>query len=184
MVALPLPTRLRVLCAAAVVAMLVPPANSGTASARPVWPAGPAIVQAEQSWGYPLAGSPEVLRPFDGPAQPWEPGHRGVDFAAVVGQEVIAPREGVVSFSGPVAGRVVLTITHPDGLRSSFEALSDPVPRGTVVARGDVVARVATPHAGHCSSCLHWGVRRGETYIDPLSLLRRRFAVLLPWPEE
>ncbi|MFD2025564.1 peptidoglycan DD-metalloendopeptidase family protein [Promicromonospora aerolata] len=36
--------------------------------------------------------------------------------------------------------------------------------------------------ASHCAprSCLHWGVRRGERYIDPLSLLYRPPIVLLP----
>ena len=31
-------------------------------------------------------------------------------------------------------------------------------------------------------TCLHWGARRGDTYLDPLSLLRPLGPVrLLPW---
>ena len=63
-----------------------------------------------------------------------------------------------------------------------------PSRRGAAVSRGRVLGRLLGGHAG-CPwpACLHWGLRRGETYLDPLSLLRRGPVRLLPlhgepWP--
>lgn len=128
-----------------------------------------------------------VERVFDPPEEEWGAGHRGVDLMAPPGSRVLSPGPGVVTFVGQVARRGVLVVTHPDGLRSSLEPVAASVPVGTAVAAGAPVGVVegrpgdgAT--AGHCAprSCVHWGVRRGERYIDPLSLLDRPPIVLLP----
>lgn len=130
------------------------------------------------SWSRPHGGT--VLAPFDPPAHDWLAGHRGVDLEAPVGAVVRSPADGVVTFSGPVAGRGVLVVTHGGGLRTSFEPVDATVPRGTRVRAGTPVATLAAT-AGHCAptSCLHWGVRAGETYIDPLALLERPRIILL-----
>ena len=126
----------------------------------------------------PTVGS--VLRLFDPPAHRWSPGHRGVDLACDDGI-VGAPGGGVISFSGTVVDRGVVTITHADGLRTSLEPVADAPPAGTTVRAGDPVGVVES--VGHCRrACVHWGVRRGETYLDPLSLLGREPVVLLPVP--
>lgn len=126
----------------------------------------------------PVAGP--VARFFDPPPVRWAAGHRGVDLLAEAGATVLAPGPGTVVFSGVVVDRAVLTIRHPDGLRSSLEPLSEPVAQGAVVAAGDAVGRVAAPPA-HCApaACLHWGVRGGDAYVDPLGLLAPA-PVLLP----
>ncbi|WP_061960439.1 M23 family metallopeptidase [Demequina flava] len=106
------------------------------------------------------------------PAQPWHPGHRGVDVALEPGGGILAPRGGVVSFVGVVVDRPVMTITHDNGLRSSFEPVTATVAVGDTVLVGEDVATLATdPH--HCAetSCVHWGVRRGDAYVNPLDLL-------------
>jgi murein DD-endopeptidase MepM/ murein hydrolase activator NlpD len=124
------------------------------------------------------------VRPFDPPARPWLSGHRGVDLAAGPGAGVVAPQAGTVSFSGWVVDRPVVTIDHGGGLRSSFEPVEGSVPVGSVVATGATVGVLATAAAAHCerSPCLHWGVRRGEEYVDPVSFIEdRRPSVLLPW---
>jgi murein DD-endopeptidase MepM/ murein hydrolase activator NlpD len=134
-------------------------------------------------WAWPLDPRPEVMRRFDRPDQPWLPGHRGVDLAAAVGQSVLAPTDGRVTWTGVIAGRSVVVVSHQGGLRSTFEPVVATVPVGTAVARGqDVGAMAATP--GHCAprTCLHWGVLRGETYLDPLALVGRAEVVLLPVP--
>jgi murein DD-endopeptidase MepM/ murein hydrolase activator NlpD len=54
---------------------------------------------------------------------------------------------------------------------------------GTPVAKGDVIGTVA---AGHCAEipCIHWGVRRGEDYLNPLSFVTDlRPSILLPLAE-
>jgi murein DD-endopeptidase MepM/ murein hydrolase activator NlpD len=98
-----------------------------------------------------------------------------------VDQAVLAPADGRVSFAGTIAGRGVVVVAHEGGLRSTFEPVQGQAEVGTAVRRGEVVAVLADT-LGHCepSTCLHWGVLRGETYLDPLSFLTRRPIVLLP----
>ena len=133
------------------------------------------------AWDWPLAPSPAVVRAFDPPDKPWMSGHRGVDLqAAADGAPVAAPESGTVSFVGVVVDRPVITIDHGNGLRSSFEPVESGLSTGAAVSRGDVIGTVAT---GHCASlpCVHWGVRRGEEYINPLSLVTDlRPSILLP----
>ncbi|HRW19530.1 MAG TPA: M23 family metallopeptidase [Dermatophilaceae bacterium] len=131
-------------------------------------------------WSWPVTPPPSVVHPFDPPAQPWGSGHRGVDLAAPAGTVVRTPTDGVVTFAGVIAGRAVLVVGHPGGLRSTFEPVHTTVPVGAALARGDPVG-VLTETPGHCvpATCLHWGVLRGETYLDPLALLAGR-VVLLP----
>lgn len=132
-------------------------------------------------WAWPLAPNPAVLQRFVPPEHPWSPGHRGVDLAAVVGQSVLAPEAGVVTFSGSIAGRGVLVVAHSGGLRSTFEPVEGSLPAASPVERGQPVATVsATP--GHCvpATCLHWGVLRSETYLDPLAMVGLLRVVLLP----
>jgi murein DD-endopeptidase MepM/ murein hydrolase activator NlpD len=134
-------------------------------------------------WTWPLSPEPEVVRRFDRPDQPWLPGHRGVDLAATVDQAVLAPTDGHISWTGVIAGRSVVVVTHPGGLRSTFEPVTATSAVGTVVARGGPVGTV-TSTPGHCAprTCVHWGVIRGETYLDPLSLVGRSRVILLPLP--
>jgi murein DD-endopeptidase MepM/ murein hydrolase activator NlpD len=123
----------------------------------------------------------EVVRHFDPPPQNWLPGHRGVKFAGALGQTVFAPADGVVTFSGLVAGKPVVTISHPDGLRSSFEPLVAQVEVGESVVAGQVIGTIGLMPAetganasgcpGGNGTCIHWGVRRDDLYLDPLWLL-------------
>lgn len=126
---------------------------------------------------------PPVVRGWEPPASPYGPGHRGVDLAAAPGTPVRAAAAGRVTFAGPVAGRGVLTITHPSPgppLRTSYEPVRPLVRAGAEVAEGEVVA-VLTGARPHCApTCLHWSLRRGDTYLNPLALLPRRPSRLLP----
>lgn len=153
-------------------------AGTSTAVAEPP-PPEPAAPR-ETSYRPPL-GAGTLVEPFRRPAAPWGPGHRGVDLAAVAGTPVLAPADGVVTFAGTVVDRGVLTITHPDGLRSSLEPVIPGLGPGTRVTAGDEVAVVGT--GGHCgrvrTGCLHWGVRRSEVYLDPLALLAAAEPVVL-----
>ena len=145
-------------------------------------PADPPLAEAPAVGTAPVYRPPvdgPVLRLFDRPARRWDRGHRGVDLAAV-DADVRAPAEGIVTFSGVVVDRGVVTVTHPDGLRSSLEPVDDGPPVGTVVALGDPLGHVGA--GAHCpgQSCVHWGVRRGAEYLDPLDLLGEATIVLLP----
>jgi len=133
------------------------------------------------TWGWPLDPEPAVVAPFRAPPTPWSAGHRGVDLAAAVGQPVLSAGGGRVTFAGPVAGRGVVVVTHSGGVRTSYEPVGNRLAVGSAVARGDRIG-VVTPTPGHCApaTCLHWGVRIGIRYVDPLDLVGRGPPVLLP----
>ncbi len=130
---------------------------------------------------WPLAGPPRVVRAFDPPPQRWAAGHRGVDLLARDGAVVRAAGAGSVTFAGPLAGRGVVVVTHGDGTRTTYEPVTATVTRGDRVRAGDALGRL-TAAGGHCLplACLHWGRRRGDVYLDPMLLLRRGPARLLP----
>lgn len=146
---------------------------------------------AERDGGpvWPVAGRPAVLRGWEPPAGPYGPGHRGVDLGARPGSEVLAAATGRVSFAGRVAGRGVLVIelagSGAPPLRTTYEPVRALVAKGDDVVAGRPVGMLeAGPF--HCAAgCLHWGLRRGDAYLDPLSLLppallRRGPSRLLP----
>ena len=155
-----------------------PPSADRAVEVSPV--SAPAAVRGR--WGWPLQPVPAVARPFEAPPSPWAAGHRGVDLRASPGQPVLAAAAGVVTFSGVVVDRGVLVVTHPGGLRTSYEPVQALVPVGERVSAGQRVALLG-PEPGHCApgTCLHWGLRHGDTYLDPLTMLRRADPpVLLP----
>jgi murein DD-endopeptidase MepM/ murein hydrolase activator NlpD len=151
--------------------------------ARAAWPqegADGADVPRDR-WTWPLLPRPPVIATFDPPEVRWGAGHRGVDLGATVGQEVLAPTAGVVTFRGVVVDRGVLVIETVGGLRTTFEPVDSSLTVGTAVTQGQAVASVAAA-PGHCApaTCLHWGVLDGERYLDPLALVGAVRVVLLP----
>lgn len=159
-------------------------AGRGLASARPVsvLVAGPVVAPAG-AFGWPLAGLPGLARPFEPPEHPYGPGHRGVDLRGSPGQPVLAAGDGTVAFAGMVAGRPVISVDHPNGLRTTYEPVAAVVSAGELVRRGDVLGTLQAGHDGcPAAACLHWGVRRGDEYLDPLRLLALGRVRLLPMP--
>ncbi|MGW6499168.1 peptidoglycan DD-metalloendopeptidase family protein [Nonomuraea angiospora] len=147
-------------------------------------PAPPARA-SPSTWRWPLDGHPRVLRRFTPPPEPWLAGHRGIDLAAPPSTPVLAAGPGTVRFAGPVAGKGVVTVEHESGLRTTYLPVKASVRRGQPVAPGSTLGFVeASP--GHCpESCLHWGLRRGTHYLDPLLLLGQATIRLLPfWHED
>jgi murein DD-endopeptidase MepM/ murein hydrolase activator NlpD len=154
------------------------------AHAAPSARAGPVAVAAAPTllWNWPLPGTLAVTRPFDPPPEPWAAGHRGVDLAGLPGDLVMAAGDGVVVFAGLVAGRPVVSIEHPGGLRTTYEPVQPSVGAGQAVVRGSPIGALVAGHAGcPVEACLHWGLRLGETYLDPLRLLQPPEVRLLPW---
>jgi murein DD-endopeptidase MepM/ murein hydrolase activator NlpD len=145
----------------------------------PLLAAGPAAGAA--GWRWPLDPPVAVVAVFTAPAGPFAPGHRGVDLGGRVGDPVRSAAAGVVAFAGRVAGRGVVSVDHPGGLRTSYEPVTATVARGDQVGAGAVLGRLEAA-ASHCppAACLHWGLRRGGTYLDPRSLLGAGRVRLLP----
>ena len=163
-----------VLALPVLVALLSP--VTAAADPPPRSPVAPAAL-----WVLPLAGRPSVGRAFEPPPHTYAAGHRGVDLVAAEGAPVLAAGDGVVVFAGMVAGRPVVSVDHAGGLRTTYEPVTPSVGAGTPVARGSPVGRLAAGHAGcPAAACLHWGLRRGEIYLDPLGLLRPLRVRLLP----
>jgi murein DD-endopeptidase MepM/ murein hydrolase activator NlpD len=131
----------------------------------------PLTAAVEPAGAWPLEPRPDVVRGFDPPDVPWGAGHRGVDLAGHVGQPVRAALPGIVSFSGRVAGRGVVVVDH-GATRTTYEPVTASVRRGAEVGRGQVIGSLAW-FGTHClpAACLHWGLRAGDTYLDPLQLV-------------
>jgi murein DD-endopeptidase MepM/ murein hydrolase activator NlpD len=152
--------------ALAVLGVLVAGAGSADALARTSGPVAAAV-----RYQLPVAGPMRVVRPFQAPAGPYGAGHRGVDLDSAPGEQVRAAGSGVIAFAGPVAGRGVVVVRHPDGVSTEYEPVEPSVRAGQTVVAGQPVGAVAGQHPGCAHSCLHWGARRGSTYFDPLRLL-------------
>lgn len=135
---------------------------------------------AEGVW--PLDPRPEVVRGFDPPSSTYGAGHCGVDLAGHLGQEVRTSLEGQVSFVGRIAGRGIVVVSH-GATRTTYEPVSASVGRGDHVDAGEVIGTLQWS-GSHClpRACLHWGLRAGDTYLDPLTLVGGPKPVrLLPW---
>lgn len=159
---------------------------SGSASPLSPVAAASSSPPPQGEWQSPTAtGSPDVVRPYSAPPAPWAAGHRGIDLAVPTGGELRSPADGVVSFSGVVVDREVLSINHGSGYVSSFEPVESELEVGDAVSAGQTVASLSTYDDGnvHCPDqpCLHWGVRHHGDYINPLLLIGGlKPSVLLP----
>ena len=121
--------------------------------------------------GWPLRGSPVVQNGFAPPALKWTSGHRGLDLVAKSGEAILAAASGTVVFAGSIAGKPVVSIDH-GSVRTTYEPVVSTVSVGERVALGQVIGVLGA--GGHCRGCLHWGLREGRNYLDPLLLLGNR----------
>jgi murein DD-endopeptidase MepM/ murein hydrolase activator NlpD len=138
----------------------------GVATAAPLW----------QAPLRPMA----VTRAFQPAPTPYAAGHRGVDLAGAAGQQVFAAAAGDVSYAGMLAGRGVVVVIH-GSLRTTYEPVSASVRRGAHVVGGQPIGVLAAGHAGcPVAACLHWGLLRGDVYLDPLATLTKQSIRLLP----
>jgi murein DD-endopeptidase MepM/ murein hydrolase activator NlpD len=130
------------------------------------------------AWVWPVRGA--VVRPFVAPPQPWLAGHRGADLAAAEGTPVRAAGAGEVVFAGVIVDRPVISVAHSNGTRTTYEPVEPLVRAGEPVAAGQIIGTLRAGHAGCPDVCLHWGLRRGQEYLDPLGLVGRGRVRLLP----
>jgi len=139
-----------------------------------LWLAGQSQAQPKPYWRLPLNQDLEITRSFSPPTPNWLPGHRGVDLMARTGQSVFAPTSGQVTFVGDLAGREVLVLKHGD-VRSTYEPVQSNLRVGDLVNRGSLIGQLRCGKSHCCTlghvTCLHWGLRRGLKYLNPLSRL-------------
>jgi hypothetical protein len=80
---------------------------------------------------------------------------------------------GTVSFAGDVAGTLHVVVAHANGFRTSYSFLADVVVHaGDAVARGDVLGHAGGSGPDHDVGVLHFGLRVGDRYVDPMQLFR------------
>ena len=117
---------------------------------------------------------------FRPPAQRWLAGHRGIDLAATPGQSVHAAAAGTVTFAGYIVDRGVVVVGH-GALSTTYEPIDPSVRRGDAVGRGSLLGAVGA-ESSHCpgQTCLHWGLRRGREYLDPMLVIDPGSVRLLP----
>ncbi|MFI2508480.1 M23 family metallopeptidase [Streptomyces sp. NPDC018972] len=170
-------TRLVLLVVLTLAALLAPPPPglSAAGAAGAVAPTGEDAGTPAVGRAWPVGVRPRVLRGWEPPATVYGRGHRGVDLAAPPGTPVRAVAAGRVSFAGRVAGKgvvsVELTGTGDPPLRTTYEPVRASVTEDDEVTAGEVIGTVA-PTGSHCTApCVHWGLLRGDTYLNPLTLL-------------
>lgn len=121
----------------------------------------------------------QVVRAFSPGKHNWDAGHRGVDLAASFFMPVYAPQQGKVVYSGQLVNRKVLSISHPENIRTTYEPVLPLVQKGEEVQRGQLIAVVVGKHYG-MSTCLHWGAKTApDNYLNPWLLLAKKRVRLL-----
>jgi murein DD-endopeptidase MepM/ murein hydrolase activator NlpD len=154
----------------------VPAASRAQAPPQP--PPAPVVGGRVPALRLPVAGP--VVRGFEAPAGPYGPGHRGVDLGAPAGTAVAAPAAGRVSFAGPVAGSLWVSLLVAPGVVLAVGPLLDAaVATGEGVRAGARVGRLAAGHGG----AVHLSLRVDGGYVDPLPwLVDRPRPRLVPLP--
>lgn len=121
--------------------------------------------------------------PLDGPVYSdfgyrWGRLHAGIDIAVLGTNRVVAPADGVVTFTGWRANYsgygLIVQVRHDGGVSTMYAHLaSAAVKPGEVVERGELLGR-----AGCTGSCtgphLHFEVRERGKLVDPLGALLQR----------
>lgn len=126
-------------------------------------------IEGHPAWVRPVEGP--VVEAFDAPTRAYGPGHRGVDFAAPPGTPVRAAGSGTVAFAGAVAGSLHVVVAHEGGLRTSYSFLERVlISTGRRVDAGQVVGLAGGSGSGHAPGVLHFGLRAGDRYVDPMAL--------------
>ena len=141
-------TRQGALLRVAALGVAAVPVRSGAVARSADWPVFRPPVEAPISDG------------FRAPEHPYGPGNRGLEYDTEPSEPVRAAADGIVTFAGPVAGELYVTVDHGGGVLSSYSYLARiSVSEGARVTQGQVV--------GTTGERMHFGVRVNSTYVDP-----------------
>lgn len=131
-------------------------------------------VAAAAGWRVPVPGP--VVDPWRPPAHRYAAGNRGIDIGTEAGEPVHSAGPGVVSFAGPVGGRLHVVVDHGDGLRTTYAGLAS-----LSVTAGEALSASAT--VGTAGTRVHFGLRRHGEYLNPNVLFGRPRLVPLEQPQ-
>src|SRR5699024_1445942 len=123
----------------------------------------------EPSCRWPLESPIEMRRPFAPPEQRWLPGHLRLDRPAEPAPAVYAAGPGRARCAGALAAVGLASAVH-GALHTTYPPAEPSAARGALVTDQPLGTLAAAPR--HCPdrTCLPWGLLRGTTYVDPLSL--------------
>ena len=144
-------------------------------SVAPPAAGAPISSTAPTSTGYvsPTTGTPllpTVTRPYAPPSRRMGIGHRGVDLLATPDSLVFAAGDGTVTFVGPVALIPTISVTHRDGIKTTYQPVQPLVVLHQSVKAGQPIGTVDSELTTHMG--LHWGALTGKKrYMNPLHLL-------------
>jgi murein DD-endopeptidase MepM/ murein hydrolase activator NlpD len=103
--------------------------------------------------------------------------HKGVDFTAEVGTQVLAADDGVVEsiYKDDVLAGTEITVNHGDGVKTTyrFVSVNENLTVGAEVKRGDVIATVAeaTGEEYKDGAHLHFEIKKDGKTVDPATYL-------------
>lgn len=145
----------------------------------------PNPASAAEAWRVPVE-QPQLVREFRQPNADWSAGHRGVDYLVSEQQPVFAGHSGVISFTGTVVNRSLVSIRHENGLITSYEPVCSQIPVTNRVNTNEPIGVVcgAETYASHCLPrlCLHFSMRIENRYLSPLVMLGQLSpSRLKPW---
>lgn len=129
---------------------------------------------ATETWRVPV-DSPTLAKEFRQPSSDWSSGHRGVDYLVQGKQSVFSAHAGLVTFTGRVVNRSVVSIRHGNGYTTSYEPVCSDLQTHSMVETGQVIGEVcAEPqYQSHCGLrlCLHFSLRSPNGYLSPLAVI-------------
>jgi murein DD-endopeptidase MepM/ murein hydrolase activator NlpD len=141
---------------------------------RPALPAS--LASPSISWQLPFRTPHRLVRQYLQPTSDYSAGHRGVDFAVSLGDKLVAPSAGTISFARNLVNRQVLAIKHGSNLVSEFEPACTLLPVGSLVSKGEEIGFACSAddtYKQHCpdQTCLHFSLRVEGRYLSPLALI-------------
>jgi hypothetical protein len=131
----------------------------------------------EQVLALPLAmlTPADTLNHYLAPMTEYRAGHRGIDLPAIIGDPVLSPATGEISFVGKVGYRNVVSVKFGSSLTASIEPVCSEMLEGTPVTIGEDIGFLCEPdpeYVWHCiETCMHFGTRSEAGYFSPLTLI-------------
>jgi len=117
----------------------------------------------------------DTINQYIAPMSEYGEGHRGIDLPVFVGEQVLSPATGQISFSGKVGYRNVVSIQFGNSLTASVEPVCSELVEATTVVMGEEIGTICDPdieYLWHCEqTCLHFGTRSAAGYFSPLALI-------------
>jgi murein DD-endopeptidase MepM/ murein hydrolase activator NlpD len=155
-------------------AVIRKPSSTGSTSSSSAGSVSPGTsTPATSGWRWPLIGP---ITQYFGQHLTKYGFHNGIDIDGDTGDPVVAARSGRVVVAGyyDACGGLQVHIDHGNGLESWYRHLSEINVRvGASVSGGTLIGRVGATGCA-LGSHLHFGIRRGTTFVDPLRYLPRR----------